>query len=83
MTATTRWAIVILKGTHKALIIDIKNKITTIGVKNQKNNYIRSLRLNVKKDLDLDLDQTKNNINNLKIMINIKFKNSVIPHLRS
>ena len=81
MTATTRWAIVILKGTHKALIIDIKNKITTIGVKNQKNNYIRSLRLNVKKDLDLD--QTKNNINTLKIMINIKFKNSEIPHLRS
>ena len=71
----------ILKGTHKALIIDIKNKITTIGVKNQKNNYIRSLRLNVKKDLDLD--QTKNNINTLKIMINIKFKNSEIPHLRS
>ena len=81
MTATTRWAIVILKGTLKALIIDIKNKITTIGVKNQKNNYIWSLRLNVKKDLDLD--QTKNNINTLKIMINIKFKNSEIPHLRS
>ena len=81
MTATTRWTIMILKGTHKALIIDIKNKITTIGVKNQKNNYIRSLRLNVKKDLDLD--QTKNNINTLKIMINIKFKNSEIPHLRS